>query len=109
MYARVTSFEGVPEQNDEAIRYTCEHVIPDLQRIDGFKGFYWLGEPHGGKAMVVTLWDSEPAMRASEEAAAGLRDGTEDTLGAGAGGIERYEVVMQVGGGRGSLAPVPCD
>jgi heme-degrading monooxygenase HmoA len=47
----------------------CEHftgsVLPDLQRIDGYKGAYLLRRDHDGhvELQVLTLWDSLEAIR----------------------------------------------
>jgi heme-degrading monooxygenase HmoA len=53
-----------------------------------------LADSQSGKVEVVTLWESEEAMRQSEEEADQLRG---DTARAGEGtiaGVERYEVVL---------------
>lgn len=109
MFARVTTFDNMPEQQDEAMHYACEHVIPTLQRIDGFKGFYWLGSHQNNKALVVTLWDNEAAMDASEGKAGKLRTETDATVGSTVEDVKQYEVLLQVGPGRGSLPPLPSD
>lgn len=109
MFARVTTFQGMPEQQDEATRYAAEHVIPTLQRSAGFMGFYWLGDRQGGTALAVTLWEDEEAMRASEGQAERLRIGVDQAAGSNAGNVGKYEVVLRVGAGRGSLPPIPTD
>jgi hypothetical protein len=49
MYARLTTLEGPPDRIDDAIRYTQEQVLPQLQQMDGFKGFISLGDRQSGK------------------------------------------------------------
>jgi hypothetical protein len=40
MYARLTTLEGPTDKIDDAIRYTQEQVLPQLQQMDGFQGVY---------------------------------------------------------------------
>ena len=75
MYARLTTLEGPPDRIDDAIRYTQEQVLPQLQQMDGFKGFIALGDRQSGKVRGVALWESEEALRATDEAASRLRGG----------------------------------
>ena len=39
MLARVTTVEGPPERMDDATRFVWEQLLPQLQQLDGFKGF----------------------------------------------------------------------
>ena len=39
MYARLTTIEGAPDKMDEATRHVQEQILPQLQQMDGFKGF----------------------------------------------------------------------
>ena len=76
MYARVNTFEGPPDRVDEAVRNVREQILPQLQRQDGFEGLIGLVERQDGRLIGVTLWESEEAMRASEEEAKRLRGET---------------------------------
>ena len=49
MYARVTTLESAPDRFDDTVRFAQEQVIPQLQQIDGFKGFITLGDRQSGK------------------------------------------------------------
>ncbi len=94
MHARVSKLEGPPEQVNEMGRTVAEWVAPSLTQIEGFRGILALADSQSGKVEVVTLWESEEAMRQSEEEADQLRG---DTARAGEGTIaevERYEVVL---------------
>ena len=94
MFARVSTFTGTSDQVDEAIRQAREDVVPRLEELDGFRGAYFLVDRENGKSLAVTLWESEEAMRASEEAANSLRSETADALGTQMVGVERYEVAL---------------
>jgi hypothetical protein len=63
-------------------------------RLDGFKGMIAFGDRSSGKMMAFTLWESEEAMRASEEAANDLRQTTSESTSAPVVGVERMEVVF---------------
>jgi heme-degrading monooxygenase HmoA len=92
MHARVTTLEGPPDKLDDATRHIREHLLPQLQQQDGFKGFIALGDPQSGKVLGVVLWESEEALRASEEAADRMRGESAQATGARVAGVERYEV-----------------
>jgi hypothetical protein len=94
MHARVTTLEGPPDKLDEATRHVREQVLPQSKQLDGFKGFVALGDPHSGKLLGVSLWESEELMRASEEAADRMRGESAQATGARIGGVERYEVAV---------------
>ena len=67
MHARMSTLEGPPDEMDEGLRDVKEHVLPLLQQQDGFKGFIALGDRQSGKLIGITFWESEQAMRDSEE------------------------------------------
>ncbi len=92
MYARVSTLEGPPELMDEGLRQAREVVLPRGRLLEGFKGMIALGDRHSGKSLGITFWESEEAMRASEEAADRLREGSAQASGDTIVSVERYEV-----------------
>jgi heme-degrading monooxygenase HmoA len=89
----VSIFEaGNPDQIDEMLRQAREQVLPQAKQMDGFKGLIALGDRQSGKTLGITLWESEEAMRASEEAANRMRSETSQASGETIAGVERYEV-----------------
>ncbi len=92
MYARVTTLEGPPDRMDDAARHVQEQVVPQLQQMDGFKGFVALGDRQRGKLLGVAFWESEEALRATEEAVSGIRSGAAEATGGSVSGVEQYEV-----------------
>jgi heme-degrading monooxygenase HmoA len=92
VFARVSSYTGASDEIDEAIRQVRENMLPKLKQLDGYKGAYLLVDRQNGKSLAVTLWESEEAMSASEEAADSLRSDVADALGTQMVGVERYEV-----------------
>jgi heme-degrading monooxygenase HmoA len=92
MHARISTLEGSPDQIDEGLRYVRENVLPQLQQQDGFKGMAALADRQTGKTLGVTFWESEQALRASEEAANSLREESAEAMSDTIAGVERYEV-----------------
>jgi heme-degrading monooxygenase HmoA len=94
MYARVTTLEGPPDKIDDATRHVREQTLPQLQQMDGFEGFVTLVDRQSGKQLAVALWESEEALRATEEAVSSMRSGVAEAAGATVAGVERYEVAV---------------
>ncbi len=92
MHARVSILEGSPDKIDEGLREVRERVVPQAKQLDGFKGMIALGDRQSGKLLGITFWESEEAMRASEEAANQLRSESAEASGEQIAGVERYEV-----------------
>ena len=94
MFARVTKYEGSPSDLEAGTKLIKETIAPAAKRLQGFKGGYWLVDRATGKGFSVTLFESEAALKASENAAAQLRSQASPV--AKITGIETYEVVAQV-------------
>jgi heme-degrading monooxygenase HmoA len=92
VYARISTLEGPPELMDEGLRQAREVVLPGAKQIEGFKGMIALGDRQSGKTLGITFWESEELMRASEEAAARLREESAEAGGDTIAGVESYEV-----------------
>jgi heme-degrading monooxygenase HmoA len=92
MHARMTSMEGSSERLSEGLREIREDVLPQLQQQDGFKGFIVFDNRQNGKLVGFSLWESEQAMRASEEVADRTRRESAETMSDTIAGVERYEV-----------------
>ena len=81
-------------ERGEELHRLCLAKLDSAQGIEGFAGVISLVDRAGGKQLTITLWESEEAMRASEEAANRLRQGAADALQAKIASVERYEVVV---------------
>src|SRR5215203_2922004 len=92
VHARVSIFEGSPEHIDQSLRQAREVVLPRGRQMEGFKGMIALGDRQSGKTLGITFWESEEAMRASEEDANRLREQSAEAGGQQIAGVERYEV-----------------
>jgi heme-degrading monooxygenase HmoA len=94
MFARVSTLQGPPDQVDEGIRAVQEQVIPAARQMRGFQGMLALADRTTGKMVGITLWETEDALRESEEAASQLRSGAAGAGGADVVSVERFEVVV---------------
>ena len=95
MFARVTTMQGSPDRIDEAARWLQEQGVPFARQLSGIKGVHWLADRQTGKVLVVALWESEEARRASEAQIEPRRQETAAALGATIQGVEDYEVIAQ--------------
>jgi heme-degrading monooxygenase HmoA len=97
----MTRYQGAaPETIDENLQQK-KHVLPtEPGQTEGMRGVVFLTDRESGSIVVISLWEDEEAMRASEDAATRVR---EDVTRPGeTASVERYEVgllsVEQAGG-----------
>jgi heme-degrading monooxygenase HmoA len=83
------------EELERWIRRSREEVKPSIQRDAGLKAAYWLVDREAGKGLIVTLWESAEAMRASEEARRQRQAATTASTGAKVT-TDRFEIVDSV-------------
>ena len=95
MFARLTRITADPTRVDEFEPIVREQVLPAAQQMAGFQGMYAMVDRQSGTALSFTLWESEEAMQASEEAANRLRSDSAARGGADIAAVERYEVILQ--------------
>jgi heme-degrading monooxygenase HmoA len=93
MFARVSTYEGRPEQLDEMHHEGLEHVLPALEMQDGYSGGLVLADRQSGKVLAVTLWESEQAMEATEDASEWLRIFSAESARGTICSVQRYEVL----------------
>jgi heme-degrading monooxygenase HmoA len=93
MFARVSTYEGRPEQLDEMHHEGLEHVLPALEMQDGYSGGLVLADRQSGKVLAVTLWESEQAMKATEDASEWLRIFSAESARGTISSVQRYEVL----------------
>ncbi len=93
-YARVSTYEFPADRVDEA-RPAFEEATRNLRQMQGITEALFLVDRNEGKAMTITIWESEEALRASEAQADEIR-----RRGAEAGegqitGVTRYEIALR--------------
>jgi heme-degrading monooxygenase HmoA len=93
MFARMTRYEGgSPEGIDEALK-TKKHVLPtEPGQTEGMQGAIFLADRSTGTILVISLWEDEEALKASEDDATRLRE--EVTAQGETASVERYEIAQ---------------
>jgi quinol monooxygenase YgiN len=91
MYARSTTIQAQPSSIDAAFAHMRDSVMPALEGIDGCVGLSLLVDRTSGRCIATTSWESEEAMRASEESVRPIRDRAAELFG-GSAQVEEWEI-----------------
>ena len=95
MYARASAISGDPALVDETATMFETNLYAQLEQVDGFRAVVALAQRDSGNSLIVTFWDSEESMTASEERANQMRSAAATQVGAaGAPQVDRYEVLF---------------
>ena len=106
MHVRVSTIQGAPDKVDDVLRQTQEQTLPQLQKMEGFKGFVALGDRNSGKVLGVAFWESEEALRATEGAVSDVRSGAAEAASGIVASVEEYEVLVNEAPSSGPLGAV---
>ncbi|RHW28766.1 hypothetical protein D0Z08_02635 [Nocardioides immobilis] len=93
MYARSTTFHGKPDNIDAGIKYVENEAGPALAKIEGCRGLSMLVDRETGDCIATSSWESEEAMRASDEPLRPIRDRGRDILGASMQ-VDEWEIAL---------------
>ena len=93
MHARVSTYRGTGDRLIEGF----ESVRAPLEAMKGFSHAYFMVDRESGKALSITIWDSEEALLASVAKADELRKQGADVGGAEIENVQHYEIGMTVG------------
>jgi len=95
MHARVTTTKGPPDSVEQATQVVKEQVLPSARELAGYKGILSLADRSTGTGLTITLWESEEAMAASDEAADAMRGQAVGAIeGSEVVSVDRYEVTI---------------
>jgi heme-degrading monooxygenase HmoA len=94
MFVRVSTLQGDPAMIDDATTYLREKIVPAARQLEGNRGVLSLVDRASGKGIHLTFWETEEAMRSSEEAANQMREDAASALEEDIVGVDRYEVVI---------------
>lgn len=94
MYARVVSGAGDPDRLAKVIRDT---LLPGLEGIAGFQGVMNLSDRQTGEGFAISFWESEEALRRSEEEAGNLRRQAAQATDTAIASVKVYEVIVATG------------
>jgi heme-degrading monooxygenase HmoA len=65
VYARVATIRFPPDMRAEVVR-VARGLTPVLREQRGFKGLQLLTDPNAGEGIIISLWETEDAAKASE-------------------------------------------
>ncbi len=105
MYARSTTIQAQPSSIDAGIAHVRDTVLPALEGTDGCLGLSLLVDRTSGRCIATSSWESEEAMRASEESIRPIRDRAAELFG-GSAQVEEWEIAGMHRDHRRVRAPV---
>jgi heme-degrading monooxygenase HmoA len=95
MHARVSTY-----QTSDAAKLVdgFRSVTDALEQVDGFSHAYFMVDEATGKALSITIWETEAALNASASSADDLRkQATQAGGGARIESVQHYEIPLTVG------------
>jgi heme-degrading monooxygenase HmoA len=92
MYARSSTVTAEPSTINRGIRYVQDELLPELLAVEGCVGLSMLVDRSTGRCIATSAWETEEAMRASEDEVRPLRDHFVVTLGSTSATVEEWEV-----------------
>ena len=94
MFARVNFLETTPERVAEVARVVRDVVHPGIRDETGYVGYVVLGDRQTGKAVGVTLWETEAAREQSDVKARQIRPRVEQETEGTMRSVEKYDVLF---------------
>ena len=93
MHARLTRYEGGAVETIDENLQAKKGVLPtEFGQTEGMKGAVFLVDRERGTVVVISLWQDENALEASEDEATRVR---QEVTGPGeTASVERYEVAL---------------
>jgi heme-degrading monooxygenase HmoA len=90
MFARVTAYHA--DEDSEKLMGAFQDTIGPLRQVEGFSHGYFLVDADTGRAVSMTIWESEAAMAASEAGGDERRQRRSEISGAVVDSVDHYEV-----------------
>ena len=94
MFARVHTLETTPESHDEGLRIITEQLLPWARESSGFRGIVGLTDRNRETTLLITLWEDEESLRASEPAGDELGKLTASVTGATRRSLDDFQVTL---------------
>src|SRR5215207_1028486 len=100
MFARIVTYTADPSPRlqsatvvniEQGLRRTWER-LPGVRQLEGLESAYFFVDRQRGKAIFISLWESEQAMNNSEEMMRPLRAELSEAFAANSVDVEHYEV-----------------
>ncbi|MET9316140.1 antibiotic biosynthesis monooxygenase [Kribbella sp. NPDC003505] len=94
MYARSTTINAAPASVDAGIAQVRDEVMPMLMDMDGCIGLSMIVDRESGRCIATSAWQSEEAMRASDEALRPVRERIAETMGGSGPQVQEWEIAV---------------
>ena len=94
MHARTGRVSFSPDKADDVVSNIRDTVVSQMQQREGFKGFTLLLDRSKGEGIGISFWESEDAMRATDDLADQVRQGAAEAGSGRDQGAERFEVAI---------------
>jgi len=101
MYARTSTWTGSADALEKWVEHVEKSVAPMVAGLAGNAGAFFFADRSGGRALTLTLWDSEDAAAATDLTADQSRDRTVAATGVELEQRGRYAVVGAAGANGG--------
>jgi hypothetical protein len=92
MYARVSTFEAPIEKLEAGIQVWRDEMQPWMREASGFRGWVALLDRANARAIGISFWATEEAMRDAEASGVALRDAVATSVETGLTTTEFFEV-----------------
>jgi hypothetical protein len=93
-HARVSTYEFPTDRVDEAVP-AFEEALGELDPMEGITEALLLVDRNSGKAMTITIWESEQALVGSEQEADEIRQRAASSPGGQVTDVARYEIALR--------------
>src|SRR3954468_4611804 len=94
MHARIGRISFSGDKADDVTAQVRDNIVPKYEDSDGFKGFTLLLDRSGGEGIGISFWESEEAMRATDDLGDQARQGAADAGSGSDQGRGHYEVTI---------------
>jgi hypothetical protein len=94
VFARVNFLQTTSERITDVAAVVRDVVHPGIRDESGYVGYVVLGDRETGKAIGVTLWQSDADRERSDEKARQIRPRVERATGGTMQSVEKYEVLF---------------
>jgi hypothetical protein len=94
VFSRVNVLQTTPDRIADVSRVVRDVVHPGIRGEAGYVGYIVLGDRETGRALGVTLWESEAAREDSDAKARQIRPRVEQESGGTMQSVERYDVLF---------------
>jgi len=98
VFVRMTLTDGVTDV-DAAAAQLRDEVLPQVKELKGFRGITASADREAGVVGILTLWETEADMKASDAAASQMRETAVKAMGGRLVDVQAYEQVVQEIGG----------